>query len=202
MATPKFITENDFVGKISLATNSLDEEFEDFSAQSEEDLLLCLLNAKLYNELIADLDGNNDPQTQKFIDLVDGVTYVDSDTQETINYLGLRDLIRYYVFSVWREEQYTRNSEVGQIRENTENATQTSRTQLKIAIKKRWNEFVVKYNSTVCFIFNNYETYFPVNNDFSYWTPKRFFTKGSIKTGQQSWIDPRKHSNYNKCSCK
>ena len=52
MATPKFIDYTDFTGKLSLAIDSENTNlFNTFAAQSEYDVLIYLLNSKLYNDL-------------------------------------------------------------------------------------------------------------------------------------------------------
>lgn len=184
MAEPRFIEITDFVGKISLSQKTTG--FDNFAAQSEDGLLLMLLNAKLYNEFIADLDGNNVPQTQKFIDLLNGKTYQNEGTLETINYLGLKDLIKYYVFCEIQIDSYSFPTQLGNVIPEIENATVLQRRQLRLAVNAKWNEFIRKYKQAIYYIDNEYETYFPDTNDFINWEPKKLQTRGRYKTNNQN----------------
>ena len=63
---------NDFTGEINLDLHdpTVQSYFEDLGTVHQKDILRDLLDDKLYNALINDLDGSGNPQTQLYVDLV------------------------------------------------------------------------------------------------------------------------------------
>lgn len=65
-----------------------------FATRAQETQLRELLDDALYNKLINDLDASGVPQTQKYIDLVDGKEYTYDG--ETVEYFGLKPFLTFH----------------------------------------------------------------------------------------------------------
>lgn len=169
-----FLTINDFIGEVNLDLSNdanVQAQFIAIGRQIEDDYLRDLLNDKLYNDLIADLDGSGNPQTQPFIDLVDGKTYL-NDGGATINYDGLKRMLKYFVWSETLDFTWSKNVSTGQITNTNENSQVISRADLRKVRSKNHNKAVNLYNKAAIFINDNHEDYFPNTDDYSYWLPK------------------------------
>jgi hypothetical protein len=110
-----FIDSTYFVGEINIPTlPTSDTSLTDAITQYEKEILISLLGYKLYSLLIADL-SNGIPQTQKYLDLVNGkeFTHTYGGVDYTIKWEGLKNtalqsLIAYYVFFKYVERDVTR----------------------------------------------------------------------------------------------
>lgn len=158
-------------------------------------LLLDFLTVDQFQELDSYLvdgifpeDAQPDPLLpdyvpQKWIDLVNGVTYMVNDISLIWNgliyskgtYKG--SLLADYVYSFWLESQVSYMTGVGDAKGNPKGAILVNPTQRYVNI---WNEFVKGYQSDVCgncyfgminygFVWNLYEPYYNViqNNEVS-----------------------------------
>jgi len=180
-----FIDVNDFVGEINLDLSNdsnVIDNFESLGRQIEDDLLRDLLDDKLYNELLADLDGSGNPQTQKFIDLVDGKTYLRPSGKTKI-YEGLKRMLRYFVYEGYLEFQWSSNVNTGQITNINENSLKVNRADLRKVRSRIQNKGVNLYNSAKVYLNDEYEVYFTGDNDYGFWSPKKKAFIGGIKTG-------------------
>lgn len=93
-----------FTGEILIPGASADAQLTQAIEQYEKEILVSLLGYKLYKLLIADL-SDGEPQSQKYIDLMDGAEFTHSfEGQDiTLKWEGLRNnarisLIAYYVY--------------------------------------------------------------------------------------------------------
>jgi hypothetical protein len=184
----RFSDINDYIGKLNLDLHdpNVQTEFESVGSDAEEDYLRDLLDDKLYNELIADLDGNNDPQTQKFIDLMDGKTY-NRESGKEIKFDGLKKMLRYFIYYEWIVYTWSNNTGTGQVLNVNENSEKVNRAELRKDVSLRYNEGVRRYNLAFQYINDEYETYFDTStNDYSFWSPKNKSFKGGVKMGTPS----------------
>ncbi|NIV13658.1 MAG: hypothetical protein GWN62_20970 [Aliifodinibius sp.] len=78
----------------NISNNFDQDKFDAFALEVQETTLRELLRDPLYYQLVNDLDGNGDPQTQRFIDLVNGKAYTYDN--ETIQYYGLKPYLAYH----------------------------------------------------------------------------------------------------------
>lgn len=180
-----FITVNDFIGEINLDLSNdanVLAQFEALGRQHEIDILKDLLGHKLYSDLIADLDSSEQPQTQKFIELVDGKTHILS-SGETKIYEGLKRMLSYFVYSFYLEKNWSNNVSTGQTTNNNENSTPINRADLRKVRSTIHNPGVKLYNDAAKFIDDNYLDYFPNLNDYNFWMPKVKRYIGKITTG-------------------
>ena len=186
-----FYDINDFKGEINLDLSNDSNvlaQFDALAVQIGNDILKDLLNSSLLNDLNDDLVSGV-PQTQEYIDLVDGVTYVD-DNQETVNYEGLKRMLRYFVYEQYLDISHSQNSSNGQEYGNNENATKLTRFQLRKARERIQNKAVDLYFDAIKYIDDNYSTYFTAN-DYSLWMPKKKTYLGKILT-----VSPRNENFY------
>jgi len=118
----------------------------------ENEVLTCLLGYELLKELKADLDENGIPQTQKFIDLVDGKEFSFILDGYTINtkWEGLANtiktsLIAYYVYYKYRNNTETLTTTTGEAKNSKENATVMNPFPKLVY---SWNEMIKLYGET------------------------------------------------------
>ena len=114
-----FIDSSYFTGEIKLwevgTSQANAANLTQAIGQYEPEILKLLLGYKLYSLLVADLNGSGIPQTQRFIDLVNGKEFdhvIDGSTI-TLKWEGLKNsaklsLIAYYIFYKYIERDVTR----------------------------------------------------------------------------------------------
>ena len=117
-----FIDNTYFVGEIAVPnqTGTISNATAIIQAigQYEKEILISLLGYKLYSLLIADLDAEGLPQTQPFIDLVDGAEFEINGILLKWNGLKNSDkqsLIAYYTYYKMIERETVHNSGIGAI---------------------------------------------------------------------------------------
>jgi len=179
-----FIDVNDFKGEINLDLSSDTNVLAQFEALADNiiyDILNDLLNAPLYNQLIADLSSGI-PVTQKYTDLVDGKAYTKL-SGEVSNYEGLKRMLRYFVYDAYLEYSHTQNVSTGQVTSSNENSTLVNRGTLRKIRATIQNKAVRLYNQAAIFVNENYADYF-TGNDYEFWRPlpKKYLGKITSST--------------------
>ena len=129
--TGKILIPNITYGAISPAVYSAD--MLQSIDQYEEEILTSLLGYSLYKLLLADLDGSGDPQTTRFIELIDGVEFEHTygNITQTLKWKGLRNsdklsLSAYYTYYKYIERNATKMAAVGNTDLKAENAEKVS----------------------------------------------------------------------------
>lgn len=151
MAAPYFISDAQFIGTIKLDFGSLGMD-DSFATEVEENYLIQLLGYELYQSLIADLDSNGDPQTQKYIDLVDGVTggYTDeSGFKRRVE--GVNVMLKYFFYDQYRRDKQTSQTTIGETDLTAINAPKVTGG-LAEKIVYAYNQGVVHYCDLINFI--------------------------------------------------
>lgn len=144
-----FIDDTYFNEDISLTGQQL-TNISSWITRYEEELLKKLLGYTLYTELIDDLDENDNPQTQKFIDLVGGKAFSFELNGYTIStkWEGLRNvtikksLIAYYVYYHYRNKTETYSTISGEKRNASENSISVNAV---YNLVDAWNKMVEWY---------------------------------------------------------
>ena len=127
-------------------------------------------------QLIADLDENNLPQKQKYIDLINGKNYTDSNGEET-TFLGLRKMLTYFVYGAWIKENMFQESDLGTIQTLSENSVKVARKEVNRRAHLKWNKGADFYDGEV------YDYLLFNQSSFSNWhfsKSIRYLTKGII----------------------
>jgi hypothetical protein len=119
-----------------------------------------LLGYKLRKALFADLDGNGEPQSQRFKDLINGSEFtIEEDDNRLCKWKGFRNsekdsLIAYYVYYQYVYQYHIHLSGVGSVNYQAENGEKaTPFDKLEIA----WRNFMQLYSA---FDFETNEAYF------------------------------------------
>lgn len=186
MATPKFIDQNSFIGELNIEFSNIvpDVQFAAFSAQFEIDTLSQVLGDKLYSDLLADLDINDEPVTQKFIDLLNGKDYRVDGNGRFISYKGLILMLNYLCYDAYVQHKETYPTPSGVAKPTVENSNRLTQGAVKNeTTNKNYNKGVKYYNSVVFFVNEFEQTYFE-NSDYSYWTPKKMTPRHKYMIGQ------------------
>lgn len=130
----------------------------------EAAFLKMLLGYPLYKLLLADLDGNGDPQTEPYTSLVDGAEFsfeyaglTITDKWEGLRGLNKKSVIAYYVAYQYIDQNETFNTTAGQKRNNSENSISVSPVFKLVDI---WNKMVDLYGPVP-----DYRSEFFLNND-------------------------------------
>ncbi len=130
-----FIDSSYFVGKILIPNIDApyDVDINQGIDQYEEEVLTKLLGYTLYKAMIDDLDGSGDPQTARFVNLIDGSEFQHSygNITQTLKWNGFRNteklsLSAYYTFYKYVERNVTKMSGVGNTDLKAENADKVS----------------------------------------------------------------------------
>jgi hypothetical protein len=190
-----FIDYTDFANsEISLEINEYNlATFEKIANNVVYDVLNDLLNAELYNRLIADLDENGKPESEIYINLVNGITYIDKlNNNKNINYKGILEMLRYFVFYEYKLYKISYDATSGTVQSNNENSTVLSTMQLKEYLKKYYVRAVFLYRKVIKFLtddyLNNEKNYFS-DEEYANWLPKKYAIETAISTCTISPID-------------
>lgn len=165
-----FITRSNFVLDINLTDKQL-ISITPWIEEYEKDILVKLLGIKLYNLLQADL-VNGVPQAQIYKDLVNGVDSFEFQTVDgyevTVEYKGLKNLIAYYVYFVYRNQTEVKTTTVGQKRPMAENS---EKEDVLPKLIHAWNKCRELYGNTPnCYRLHD-RNYFLDQNNYEHWTP-------------------------------
>lgn len=161
---------NSFVGRYNISQNTqIKTDLEDFISEFEPIILEALLGAYLYNLLKADLIEGV-PQTQKYIDLVNGVTYTD-ENDIILNYKGIKRMLIQLLFVDWTLQSYY-NSNIGNVKPIAEGATVLTEWENKRILAPISQDGVMLYRQTIKFLKddNNCLTYFS-STEYDLWCP-------------------------------
>ena len=168
-----FIDESYFINEINIPTNDNNlATISQFILRYEKEVLKSLLGYELYTALIADLNSLGVPQTQRFIDLVDGKEFSFEVNGSTINtkWEGLINedkvsLISYYVYFNYRNQFENVFTGVNEVQSISENSTFVS---VMPRLVDTWFNFLQLYGDLPIGI-NQYNANFLNNESYSYY---------------------------------
>ena len=154
MATaPYFISEAQFVGEINLDFGKTGFD-STYAAEVEEEVLTNLLGLELYLALVADLDASNNPQTDKYTYLVDGIAAGYSDTTSILKRLkGIKEMLKYFFYCSYQSRNQSSQTTIGEIELESVNATKAKQSLYSLYVSA-YNKGVVLYYELI-----NYITY-------------------------------------------
>lgn len=147
-----FVLLNDFVGEISISQSRYgNDKLNSIITTVEAKILTDLLGDDLYLKLKADL-VNNVPQTTKYINLVNGVTYSVKNIDNidvNVDYKGIKPMLRYFIYAELIRLQETDNTEVGEVEAKQQNSTRAKKAQLNTLISNAYNNGVKLYGKDI-----------------------------------------------------
>jgi len=159
----QFTLKTDMIGLRALSTGNF--QVEDFNAivkYVEEFYTRDVLGDEIWNAFVSDVDGNGGtPTIQKFIDLLDGVTYTDTenyDKDTVINVEGLKEAWKYFVYYEWLNQVPYINDFQGKAVSAHENATALDRQQNNQESQSRYNKGIELWEKIRSFLLY-YEEY-------------------------------------------
>ena len=152
-----FIDNTYFVGEIEIPNKS--GPISNATAitqainQYEKEILISLLGYKLYSLLMADLGEDGKPQTQPFIDLINGAEFEHTFAGQTmtLKWNGLvnaekQSLIAYYVYYKYVEREVTHMSGIGNILPGSEKGGRVSSVNKMVNAWDRMRELYGKFS--------------------------------------------------------
>jgi len=118
-----FTAITDFVGEIYISnTDRKETELTEAITKYEKEVLISALGYELYALLIADLDDNGIPQTERFVSLVNGIVFTNDfyGKEYPLMWDGLKSttnqsFLAYYIFYKYVERNATHLADVGNI---------------------------------------------------------------------------------------
>ena len=119
---------------------------DDIVSFEQENILIDLLGQAEFQKFTADYSGSELVwDSQEWIDFVDGVAYTITDvtsTSITINWTGIKNVIKYFVYVKWLNQAGEYNNNTGASRATNENATVRNKTAQAVLNQ---NEGIKKY---------------------------------------------------------
>jgi len=147
-----FVLLTDFVGEIAISQSKYgNDKLNSIITTTEAKILTDLLGDDLYLKLKADL-VNNIPQTTKYLNLVNGVTYSVKNIDNidvNVDYKGIKQMLRYFIYAELIRLQETDNTEVGEVEAKQQNSTRARKTQLNTLISNAYNNGVKLYGKDI-----------------------------------------------------
>lgn len=147
-----FVLLTDFVGEISISQSRYgNDKLNSIITTVEAKILTDLLGDDLYLKLKADL-VNNIPQTTKYLNLVNGVTYSVKNIDNidvNVDYKGIKQMLRYFIYAELIRLQETDNTEVGEVEAKQQNSTRAKKAQLNTLISNAYNNGVKLYGKDI-----------------------------------------------------
>lgn len=178
------VKNDDLVGELYIDITESEEQYNSFAYDIERKILrgdgrYCeygLLGDAEYIDLLADLDSNGIPQTQKYIDLISGVNYTSNSGNNTL-FQGIKKMLAYIVFYEYSVFNFYKRNSVATSTANQQNSNALTLEQVQISAADKFNEGIKLYNNECYDYINYYSSNYP-NWDFS--KKGKILTKGII----------------------
>lgn len=125
MATPKFISIDDFVGDLNLDFGN--EGFDNnMAAKIEKEILIMCFGFQLYTAIISDLDENDDPQSTKYDYLINGIEAGYTDSSGYLQRLeGAKEMLKHFFYCEFLSDRQTHHTSTGIVEAASVNAVQS-----------------------------------------------------------------------------
>ena len=145
---------SDFTGEVNISKNKFTvADLQAYIDRVEEDVLKKMLGDTLYLTFKADSFGNDAGSRDRFKELLNGLEYTDpSDSAYTIDYVGLKRMLRLFVYAEYLPEQAYQNTIIGEVEGSSRNAFNTSITKVNETAEDRQRLAVDLYDAAQRFI--------------------------------------------------
>lgn len=139
MPTANFITTADFENEpVQIAKNQYTTgNLQGFIDKYEYQYLREILGDDLLTRFFADLSGST-PQHPKFLALLNGDTYLDSDGKHVI-YEGLKEALKYFIWVEYVRKSNYKNTISGNVSGQNENSNILTMGQVSMLCRDAWN---------------------------------------------------------------
>lgn len=153
-----FLTPQDFTGKYELHTGTYDQQkLQDYINKYEKRYLIELFGATLFDDFIADLDVNNEPESPNFIQIFD-------DFHQNVNLYhlliseGILEMLKGFIYFEYSKDQMNQQTPFGNVSQLSENSKKV--TTLNSMMYTRYNEAVKTFDAIRSFIVLNSTMHF------------------------------------------
>jgi hypothetical protein len=145
---------SDFTGEVNISKNKFTvADLQAYVDRVEEDVLKCLLGDTLYITFKADSFGNDTGSRDRFKELLNGLEYTNPmDSRYTIDYTGLKRMLRLFIYAEYLPEQVYQNTIIGEVEGSSRNAFNTSITKVNETAEDRQRLAVDLYDAAQRFI--------------------------------------------------
>jgi hypothetical protein len=145
---------SDFTGEVNISKNKFTvADLQAYIDRVEEDVLKKMLGDTLYLTFKADSFGNDAGSRDRFKELLNGLEYTNpSDSAYTIDYVGLKRMLRLFVYAEYLPEQVYQNTIIGEVEGSSRNAFNTSITKVNETAEDRQRLAVDLYDAAQRFI--------------------------------------------------
>ena len=152
-----FINQEDFVGDIEITQSAnITDKLNSIIETVEKNILRLLLGDDLYILFLADLDGNNEPQTTNYINLLNGINF-DYGERKYI-YDGLKLMLKYFIYSEYIKYN-SLQATVGTVIPEKDNSITMSDFDISELSNKAYNKGIKYYREAISYIVINIEDY-------------------------------------------
>ena len=145
---------SDFTGEVNISKNKFTvADLQAYIDRVEEDVLKKMLGDTLYLTFKADSFGNDAGSRDRFKELLNGLEYTDpSDSTYIIDYVGIKRMLRLFVYAEYLPEQAYQNTIIGEVEGSSRNAFNTSITKVNETAEDRQRLAVDLYDAAQRFI--------------------------------------------------
>ena len=152
-----FTKQSDFIGDVEI-TQSADvtEKLNAIIDTVEKNVLRLLLGDDLYILFKADLDAENEPQTDKYKNLLNGVTYDYGEEKRMFD--GLKPMLRYFIYSEYIKYN-SMQATTGTVLPEKDNSTNLTNFDISELSNNAYNKGINYYRKAISYIAMNIEDY-------------------------------------------
>lgn len=149
------LTTDDFKkGETRISQNQFEKEtLKLYIAEVQEEYLKKLLGDELYLEFGAQLPN---PALQKFIDLLDGVVYL-NDQGQKVDYTGLKRMLQYFTYYAYTNDQDVQNTIIGNVSGQSRNSQNLGPNSTLAFSESFYNKAIDYFRQSQEFIHSNDE---------------------------------------------
>ena len=163
-----FVNTSDFSGVKNISQNSFTKKDLDlYITEFEVEYLQNLLGCELYDLFIADLDPDNLPQSQRFIDIFYPFCIDEANSffcHYQLKSKGIVEMLKCFIYWEFVSNQKYVDTITGIIVENNENSRETKYGETQIY--KIYNKAITSYRAIQKYIYDNSTSYPEFNGIF------------------------------------
>lgn len=151
-----FLNTSDFIGFYKISGNShTSAELLNYINDLEPTILRKLLGVELYDLFIADLDANNQPQSQRFIDIFNPFSYDYNST--IIESKGIKEMLKGFIYYEYVRDSDYFNVISGNVKNSFGNSEKARG--VEYGLNERYNKALLTFCNIQEFINQNDSVY-------------------------------------------